>query len=68
MAFMTDLGDLDHPKCLCGRFMRLATVIPQQPKASEPFRGEVHTFECASCRHELRVLHDIPSPPLAKAS
>jgi hypothetical protein len=63
------LFDLDHPTCLCGLEMRLRTVVPVAPVSGDPHLSEVHTFECLHCKHELRVMHDIPSPPLAlKAS
>jgi hypothetical protein len=48
------LGDLDHPICICGRDMRLATV---EPHIREPHTS-MHTFECADCGHQLKVLHE----------
>jgi hypothetical protein len=48
-------GDLDHPKCICRRDMRLVTVVPhiREPNTS------LHTFECGDCGHHLKVLHDV---------
>jgi hypothetical protein len=47
-------GDLDHPGCICGREMRLATVEPTLTNASTT----VHSFECIGCGHLLKVMHE----------
>lgn len=47
-------GDLDHPVCICGRDMRLATVEP----LLKDERTTVHTFECTDCGHLLKVMHE----------
>jgi hypothetical protein len=49
-------GDLDHPRCICGREMRLATVEP----TFKDNTTVVHTFECSECQHLLKVMHDQP--------
>jgi hypothetical protein len=46
--------DLDHPGCICGREMRLATVEPTLIDASTT----VHSFECIGCGHLLKVMHE----------
>jgi hypothetical protein len=47
-------GDLDHPGCICGREMRLATVEPTLIDASTT----VHSFECIGCGLLLKVMHE----------
>ena len=49
-----DLPDLDQPKCACGRPMGLRTIEPLAKRDDT----HVHTFVCAPCRQQLKVMND----------
>jgi acetone carboxylase gamma subunit len=55
--------DLDHPVCICSAEMQLKSIVPTE-HSTDPIKSEIHTFRCAECQHELRVLHDLPQPPV----
>jgi hypothetical protein len=57
--------NLDHPTCVCGREMRLKCIAPSEQHRDITL-SEIHTFDCNSCQHEQRVMHDIPSPPITQ--
>lgn len=59
MQITSELFDLEKPSCICGRPMRLKMIVPT-PLKLHTEQCETHIFECGPCKHELRVMHDLP--------